>query len=54
MESGGTESLAHRTPYYPTIGFGEFEAAQRFCQAVDEVGNKATITIVKSRVYIWA
>ncbi|MEO0769278.1 MAG: hypothetical protein AAFY72_07560, partial [Cyanobacteria bacterium J06649_4] len=25
--------------YYPTLGFGEFEAAQRFCRAVDEVGN---------------
>ena len=25
--------------YYPTLGFGEFDAAQRFCQAVDEVGN---------------
>ena len=25
--------------YYPTLGFGEFEAAQRFCQAVDEVAN---------------
>ena len=29
--------IKHR--YYPTLGFGEFEAAQRFCQAVDEVGN---------------
>ena len=29
--------VKHR--YYPTLGFGEFEAAQRFCQAVDEVGN---------------
>ena len=25
--------------YYPTLGFGEFEAAQRFCRAVDEMGN---------------
>jgi len=25
--------------YYPLIGFGEFEAAQRFCQAFDEVRN---------------
>ena len=25
--------------YYPTLGFGEFEAAQRFCRAVDEVGD---------------
>lgn len=23
--------------YYPTLGFGAFESAQRFCQAVDEV-----------------
>jgi transposase-like protein len=33
---------SHRTVkhrYYPTLGFGEFEAAQRFCKAVDEVGN---------------
>ena len=29
--------IKHR--YYPTLGFGEFEAAQRFCQAVDKVGN---------------
>lgn len=29
--------IKHR--YYPTLSFGEFEAAQRFCQAVDEVGN---------------
>ncbi|MFK8184885.1 MAG: DDE-type integrase/transposase/recombinase, partial [Phormidesmis sp.] len=29
--------IKHR--YYPTLGFGEFNAAQRFCQAVDEVGN---------------
>ncbi len=29
--------VKHR--YYPTLGFGEFEAAQRFCQAVDEVHN---------------
>lgn len=29
--------IKHR--YYPTLGFREFEAAQRFCQAVDEVGN---------------
>ena len=29
--------IKHR--YYPTLGFGEFDAAQRFCQAVDEVGN---------------
>jgi len=27
--------IKHR--YYPTLGFGEFEAAQRFCLAVDEV-----------------
>ena len=25
--------------YYPTLGFREFDAAQRFCRAVDEVGN---------------
>ena len=25
--------------YYPTLGFGEFGAAQRFCQAVDEIMN---------------
>ena len=25
--------------YYPTLGFDEFDAAQRFCRAVDEVGN---------------
>ena len=29
--------VKHR--YYPTLGFGEFEAAQRFCKAVDEVSN---------------
>ena len=29
--------IKHR--YYPTLGFGEFEAAQRFCQVVDEVKN---------------
>lgn len=29
--------IKHR--YYPTLGFGEFEAAQRFCQAIDEVNN---------------
>ncbi len=29
--------VKHR--YYPTLGFGEFEAAQRFCLAVDEVNN---------------
>ncbi len=29
--------VKHR--YYPTLGFGEFEAAQRFGQAVDEVSN---------------
>jgi putative transposase len=29
--------IKHR--YYPTLGFGAFEAAQRFCQAVDEVRN---------------
>ncbi len=29
--------IKHR--YYPTLGFGEFDAAQRFCRAVDEVGN---------------
>ena len=29
--------IKHR--YYPTLGFGEFEAAQRFCQAVEEVNN---------------
>ena len=28
--------IKHR--YYPTLGFGEFEAAQRFCRAVDEAG----------------
>ena len=25
--------------YYPSLGYGEFEAAQRFCQAVDEVSH---------------
>ena len=25
--------------YYPTLGFGEFESAQRFCQGYDEVRN---------------
>ena len=29
--------IKHR--YYPTLGFSEFEAAQRFCRAVDEVGD---------------
>jgi putative transposase len=29
--------IKHR--YYPTLGFGEFESAQRFCKAVDEEGN---------------
>ena len=29
--------IKHR--YYPTLGFGEFDAAQRFYRAVDEVGN---------------
>ncbi|MDJ0590633.1 MAG: IS6 family transposase [Pleurocapsa sp. MO_226.B13] len=29
--------IKHR--YYPTLGFGEFQAAQRFCLAVDEVKN---------------
>ena len=29
--------VKHR--YYPTLGFGEFEAAQRFCQAIDELSN---------------
>ncbi|MEL6382452.1 MAG: IS6 family transposase [Cyanobacteria bacterium J06626_18] len=29
--------VKHR--YYPTLGFGAFEAAQRFCRAVDEVSN---------------
>ena len=29
--------IKHR--YYPTMGFGEFEAAERFCSAVDEVNN---------------
>ncbi|MEO0377740.1 MAG: IS6 family transposase [Cyanobacteria bacterium P01_A01_bin.17] len=29
--------VKHR--YYPTLGFGEFEAAARFCRAVDEVAN---------------
>ena len=28
-------SIKHR--YYPMLGFGEFDAAQRFCQAFDEV-----------------
>ncbi|ABW32119.1 hypothetical protein AM1_B0401 (plasmid) [Acaryochloris marina MBIC11017] len=27
--------VKHR--YHPTLGFGEFEAAHRFCKAVDEV-----------------
>ena len=25
--------------YYPTLGFGEFEAAQRFCQMVEELNQ---------------
>lgn len=25
--------------YYPTLGFGAFDSAQRFCQAYDEVSN---------------
>jgi transposase-like protein len=25
--------------YYPMLGFGAFESAQRYCQAFDEVGN---------------
>ncbi len=25
--------------YYPTLGFGAFESAQRFCQVYDEVRN---------------
>lgn len=29
--------IKHR--YYLTLGFGGFKAAQRFCQAVDEVKN---------------
>lgn len=29
--------IEHR--YYPTLAFGESEAAQRFCRAVDEVSN---------------
>lgn len=29
--------VKHR--YYPTLGSSKFEAAQRFCQAVDEVSN---------------
>ena len=29
--------VKHR--YYPTLGFGEFDAAQRFCRAVDEVAH---------------
>jgi transposase-like protein len=29
--------IQHR--YYPMLGFGVFESAQRFCQAFDEVHN---------------
>ena len=29
--------VKHR--YYPTLGFGNFDAAERFCRAVDEVAN---------------
>ncbi len=29
--------IKHR--YYPTLGFADFQAAQRFCLAVDEVAN---------------
>ena len=29
--------VKHR--YHPTLGFGEFNAAHRFCKAVDEVSN---------------
>ena len=25
--------------YYPSLDYGDFDAAQRFCQAVDEVGH---------------
>lgn len=25
--------------YYPTLGFGAFDSAQRFCQAYEEVSN---------------
>ena len=25
--------------YYPSLGYGEFDVAQRFCQAVDEIGH---------------
>jgi transposase-like protein len=25
--------------YYPTLGFGAFESAKRFCQAFDEMRN---------------
>ena len=35
--SATRDMIKHR--YYPTLGFGEFEAAQRFCKAVDEVKN---------------
>ena len=30
---------AKRKGYYPTLGFGAFESALRFCQAFDEVRN---------------
>ena len=28
-----------KSRYYPSLGYGDFDAAQRFCQAVDEVGH---------------
>jgi len=28
-----------KQPYYPTLGFGAFESAKRFCQAFDEMRN---------------
>ncbi len=40
--TGNPVEQSHRTVkhrYYPTLGFGEFEAAQRFCKVVDEVGH---------------
>ena len=39
-QSGGAEPSAHQASLLSRLlGFGEFEAAQRFCRAVDEVGN---------------
>ena len=33
--------------YYPMLNFGVFEATQRFCQTVNEVGN-----VLRGRTYM--